>query len=92
MPVPGRSPGPSGRGQGPGEFERLIDMGLLADTLWTTDLTSRRVTFFSLDGDLLSTMTIRPQVDPPFSAFGASMMFPDGTAMAPIGVPVGVPG
>ena len=81
-----------GPGQGPGEFERLTALGLLADTLWTTDLTSRRVTFFSLDGELLSTMTIRPEVDPPFSAFGASMMFADGSAMAPIGVPVGMPG
>ena len=81
-----------GPGQGPGELERLVAFGLLADTLWATDLASRRVTFFSLDGEPLDAVTIRPAVDPPFSGFGADMMFPDGTAMSPVGVPVGVPG
>jgi hypothetical protein len=81
-----------GPGQGPGEFERLVAIGLLADTLYAADLTSRRVAFFSLEGDLLGTVTIRPPVEPPFSAFGADMMYADGSVMAPVGVPVGMPG
>ncbi|MGE0158401.1 MAG: hypothetical protein AB7T31_03260 [Gemmatimonadales bacterium] len=81
-----------GPGQGPGEFQRLVALGLLADTLYASDLTSRRVTFFSLDGTVLDAFTIRPPLDPPFAPFGAAMMFPDGSVLAPVGVPAGLPG
>ena len=81
-----------GPGQGPGEFERLYRIGLLADTLYAVDYTSRRVTFFTLTGELLSSFTIRPPVDPPFSSAPPFLLFADGTAVTTVGVPVGLPG
>jgi hypothetical protein len=53
-----------GRGQGPGEFQLPTEMGLLGDTLWVSDLITRRITWFSLDGDVLFTTPMtRVEVD-----------------------------
>jgi hypothetical protein len=43
-------------GRGPGEFERLSAVGLLADTLWVIDGRERRTSLFSLDGAHLTTI------------------------------------
>lgn len=38
------------RGQGPGEFSRLSNVGFSGDTLWVVDQTLGRVTYFPADG------------------------------------------
>jgi hypothetical protein len=40
-------------GQGPGEFERPIQIGLLHDTLWVRDVANDRISWFDADGRLL---------------------------------------
>ena len=45
-----------GPGQGPGEFRYMNDLGLLGDTLWVSDIRQRRLTLFSLDGDVIATI------------------------------------
>jgi hypothetical protein len=46
-----------GDGEGPGEFRSIGWFGVLGDTLWVSDGTLHRTTLFSLDGDLLETVT-----------------------------------
>lgn len=41
------------RGRGPGEIQSLSAFGLLGDSLWISDLSQDRVTWFSLSGGLL---------------------------------------
>lgn len=43
-------------GAGPGEFRQLAQVGLFGDTLWVTDLGTRRTTFFDLAGRVLTTL------------------------------------
>lgn len=43
-------------GRGPGDFTNLGEMGVLADTLWTTDLNLRRVTLLTQNGDVVRTI------------------------------------
>ncbi len=43
------------RGDGPGEFRDVTEVGLLFDTLWVSDGRLRRVSFFSPEGRLLRT-------------------------------------
>lgn len=45
------------RGEGPGEFQSISSFGILGDSLWISDLSQDRVTWFSLDGELLYTRT-----------------------------------
>ncbi len=47
-----------GKGQGPGEFERVDNIGLLGDTVWATDQRLQRLSLFFRDGRLLSTMRL----------------------------------
>ena len=47
------------RGKGPGEFESLRNLYLVADTLLAWDQSSRRVTGYSLRGDLLWTQQLQ---------------------------------
>ena len=44
-------------GAGPGEFERPVRGGWIADTLWISDTQLRRVTMIGPQGDLLGTIT-----------------------------------
>jgi len=43
------------RGAGPGEFDAVTAVGLFGDTLWTLDSNLRRVTQFTIAGELLTT-------------------------------------
>lgn len=43
-------------GGGPGEFQSLDQVGLIQDTLWSTDVRSRRTTLFRLDGTVIATI------------------------------------
>jgi hypothetical protein len=43
-----------GRGRGPAEFERLMQIGILYDTVWASDLALRRTVFLSQDGTELA--------------------------------------
>ena len=43
-------------GRGPGEFGRLLRIGLIGDTLWAVDSALRRLVFFDLRGDHLRTI------------------------------------
>jgi hypothetical protein len=46
------------QGQGPGEFVRVHEIGLLGDTLWASDPVSLRVNLFFRGGRSLSTMNL----------------------------------
>lgn len=70
-------------GRGPGEFERLTNVGLLGDTLWVLDSGERRITLFSRDGTHLATTRYALGR----SSSGLSDRFP--TAVVPGGVALG---
>jgi len=44
-----------GRGQGPGEFNSPVRMGLLGDTIWIRNVSPPRITLFRTDGTMLRT-------------------------------------
>ncbi|MGQ0767022.1 MAG: 6-bladed beta-propeller [Gemmatimonadota bacterium] len=71
-------------GGGPGEFTRLQSVGLIGDTLWTTDTNLRRVTLFALDGSVLATVPRDPVDRAGASGGGATVnvlgVLPDGMA------------
>ncbi len=50
------------QGDGPGEFQSVGDFGLVGDTLWVSDGSLSRTTLFSLDGDVLETVTARVEI------------------------------
>ena len=43
------------RGEGPGEFNMLLQWGVVGDTVWVVDFQLQRTTLFDRDGSLLST-------------------------------------
>lgn len=43
-------------GKGPGEYSSVSNVGMLGDSLWVVDASQRRTTFFSLQGEVLSTI------------------------------------
>ncbi len=47
-----------GRGEGPGEFQMWPRFGVLGDTVWAVETSSRRVSLFLRDGTVLSTAPI----------------------------------
>jgi hypothetical protein len=49
-----------GAGEGPGEFRSPHRMGVIGDTLWVSDLLTRRITLFDRSGVLLGTLTPPP--------------------------------
>ena len=68
------------RGPGPGEFQRLYTLGLLADTLYTIDFGHHRIDYFSLDGELLRSDDVPPPpVGPPLTPAMPFAVFPDGS-------------
>jgi len=80
----GRSLGRIGRlGEGPGEFRTLSRIGLLGDTLYAADGDSRRVTFFSVDGELLGTTPLIPrELGPEFLPRTPEWLATDGTSLS----------
>jgi hypothetical protein len=69
-----------GRGQEPGSFDRVYTIGLLADTLYAIDLSQRRISYFSLEGEhLRSTQVAPPRVSAPFRPSMPFAVFPDGS-------------
>ena len=77
----GRPAGSIGRaGEGPGEFERPINLGFFGDSLWVWDLDGYRVSYFDRKGDFIG--RVSPKVDiggPEGSPPRPSMPFRDGT-------------
>src|SRR5690606_13431434 len=56
----GRVAGVFGRaGEGPGEFRRLVSIGVMGDTLWAVDQGMRRVVLFGISGEHLATIGAR---------------------------------
>lgn len=47
-------------GSGPGEFETPTAFGIIGDTLWANDIRNRRITLFTLDGELITSFTTTP--------------------------------
>lgn len=43
----------SGSGDGPGEFRLIADGGSIGDSLWLYDYSHRRLTYFTVDGELV---------------------------------------
>ncbi len=73
-----------GRGQGPGEFTGLGDIGLSGDTLWAMDRRTQRVTYFDPEGKVARTVPLtvdtRGQTsDPTLGNPRPSDPLPDGT-------------
>ena len=61
----GLAAGTVGRaGEGPGEFQFLLEMGFFGDSLWAWDLRAYRASYFDLDGEFLGS------VSPPFEFGG----------------------
>ncbi len=60
----GEAAGSFGReGEGPGEFTRAFSMGRFGDTIWVFDRgRASRATFFDGDGELLGTVSARPEL------------------------------
>ena len=54
------------RGDGPGEFSRITRVLVVADSIAIVDLDLRRVTLFSLDGDVGRTLTLVSAPGAPF--------------------------
>ena len=52
------------RGQGPGEFRSLGDIGLIGDTLYALDSGKSQVSLFDLDGRVLTSRSFRPRTFP----------------------------
>ena len=79
----GLAAGAVGRaGEGPGEFQFLIDMGFFGDSLWAWDFRAYGVSYFDLDGEFLGS------VSPPFEFGGMEESpprperpFRDGTSL-----------
>jgi hypothetical protein len=81
-----------GLGQAPGRFLRLYTVGFLADTLWAVDLTQRRISFFSPEGELLGTAPgIVRGVPAPFLPGPPFALFADGTGAAGTAIPQTAP-
>jgi hypothetical protein len=70
-------------GEGPGEFRQITRIGILADTLYVSDATAGRVTFFSLDGSLLGTLPLIPrELGKDWVPLAPRWLADDGTALA----------
>jgi len=70
-----------GRGEGPGEFQGLLKLGFLGDTLWVLDHSLFRFSLFTEEGQFLSSFSVpfRFQEEPgqpPANAWG---LLSDGT-------------
>ncbi len=76
-------------GRGPGEFTLLQSAGFLSDTLWTLDVTLRRLTLFDRDGRVLATRSVQVPAfsagNMRLSAFPAALI--DGRVTLAIAVP-----
>jgi hypothetical protein len=53
------------RGDGPGEFQAIGQMGWVADTLWAYDFQHRRITFISPSGTVLRSTLLMASLQPP---------------------------
>lgn len=73
-------------GAGPGEFDELVRMGLLGDTLWTMDWGLRRLSRFRESGELLSTAPFR---GPANSAKSSNYYFLQPESLTPSGAVMG---
>lgn len=76
------------RGRGPGEFQSPNVIGWLGDTLWVTDRTQQRTSFFGADYKLLRTEAW-PQEDALGRAGMARIVFFDPIALAADGAVIG---
>ena len=52
-----------GRGDGPGEFQNLAEIGWIADTLWVLDYNGYRFTQFDASGELLGSFSVPFEMD-----------------------------
>jgi hypothetical protein len=74
------------RGGGPGEFEGMGPPLWRGDTLYISDFRQRRVTMFSPDGELLKTLSVVVNTQPPFLPGGVTRMLDDGSMLATLSV------
>ncbi len=70
------------KGDGPGEFRSPYRLGLLADTLWVSDRTHRRVSFFSADGRFLKSENIMSPASASSAASAPIALTKQGFAIA----------
>jgi hypothetical protein len=69
------------RGQGPGEFDRFVRMGIVGDTVWTIDSFRGRIALFDRQGRILATglaEAIDIPIDDRTVRVRPSVMLPDG--------------
>ncbi len=71
-----------GRGNGPGEFTRLLAIGLLADTVYALNIDPARVSLFTLEGEHIKTTLLAAPPADDYGILVPFMLFPDGTGVA----------
>jgi hypothetical protein len=81
------------KGEGPGEFRMLHSIGFLADTLYATDQSLRRVSLFSPDGTVARTYGLATPLigSPPtriYSPTVPTILLPDGTGIVRPSIPI----
>jgi len=68
-------------GRGPGEFVRLYRIGVIGDTVWTSDVNLRRTTLFGLDSVVIKTLAWEPATGASGGGWNiVEGLFADGTA------------
>jgi len=69
-----------GRGEGPGEFNAMLSLGILGDTIYVTNLSPPRITYFSISGDHLDTglLSLDSEIGTGLFPAPPSTLFPDG--------------
>ncbi len=77
-------------GEGPGEFARLMTIGLQEGELYGVDLINASVEFFTPGGEYLRTKTFRESPESESRPSPPYTLFPDGTGIASPGRPVGL--
>jgi hypothetical protein len=80
------------RGSEPGQFQRIYNIGIHGDTLYAIDLGSRRIEYFTLQGELLESVQVSPPpVSPPFFPSMPFAVFPDGSRAIGTSFPANMP-
>lgn len=75
------------RGQGPGEMERIRELGWVSDTLYVTDPRLRRVSLFDPDGRFVASLTLAlTSRDPDLAGNVPSRLLADGTGLGALTV------
>jgi len=74
------------QGEGPGEFQRVWQLGFHGDSLWVLDLSANRFSFFR-DGSFSSSFTVPVRFAPGVFTSRPTALLTDGSVLGFVGVP-----